>query len=383
MLTAPPVDIGINPDRYQYVIDLVESWCRPDETGISQIPGAALIIGRHGKTPGVELFGRQSDAPDAPPIRSDSIFLVASLTKPVVASAILRLVEQGHLTLDERVEEFLPGFGKHGKHAVTIRHLLSHTSGLPDMLPTNQVLRAANAPLSEFVSNIHSIGLDFVPGRSVQYQSMGFAVLGEIIRVITGKTAGQFLNDDFFQPMRMFDTVLGAPDSWFEGPNPNVDRIAGLRMTDEQIYQSHWNWHSRYWRQLGAPWGGLLTTPNNLGRFAMMWLQGGELEYHRYLSPTTVAAATRNQLESMKEVPEDDRRCRPWGLGWRLNWLAHSANFGDLLSTYAYGHWGATGTAMWIDPVRDAFCVFLTTLPQEPHGRYLSRLSNAVCAAFE
>ncbi len=375
--TAAPQDMGLDPQRWQGVLDLVANWCQRNE-----IPGAGLQVVRGNKTTGPQLIGRQSAEPDAPPMRPDAIFLIASITKPMVGAGILLLAERGLLTLDERVEEYLPEFGKHSKHAITIRNLLTHTSGLPDMLPQNRELRVANEQLSAFVKAIYGITPDFATGRGVQYQSTGFAILGEILQKITGQTAPAFLNDEFFVPLGMHDTALGAPDSWFTGPNPRIERIAGLRLPSDQIDETTWNWHSRYWRQLGAPWGGLLTTPADMAKYAQMWLQQGEVDGRRYLSPATVAAATRNQLEQMKDVPADDRRCRPWGLGWRLNWGAHSANFGDFLSPTAYGHWGATGTALWIDPARDACCVFFTTLPQEPHGKYLSRLSNAVCGAL-
>ena len=375
--TVAPQDMGLDPQRWQGVLDLVAGWCRKGE-----IPGAGLQLVRGDKTTGPQLIGRQSAEHQAPPIRQDAIFLIASITKPLIGAGVLLLAERGLLTLDERVEEYLPEFGKHSKHAITIRNLLTHTSGLPDMLPQNRELRVANEPLSAFISAIYGIAPDFVPGRGVQYQSTGFAILGEIILRIAGKAAPDFLQDEFFAPLGMHDTALGAPDSWYEGPQPRIDRIAGLSLTPEQHTEHTWNWHSRYWRQLGAPWGGLLTTPADLAKYAQMWLQRGEQDGRRYLSPATVAAATRNQLEQMKDVPADDRRCRPWGLGWRLNWGAHSANFGDFLSPTAYGHWGATGTALWIDPSRDLCCIFFTTQPQEPQGRYLSRLSNAVCGAL-
>lgn len=377
-VTPTLAEIGLHPGRWQRVLELVETWCRDDV-----MPSAGLLVARHGKSTGTHLFGRQSDTPGSDPIRPDALFLIASITKPIVGAAVLLLVERGLLNLDERVEDFLPAFGRHSKHAITIRNLLTHTSGLPDMLPRNRELRIANAPLSDFISDIYGVSPDFPPGRGTQYQSTGFAVLAEIVQTLTGTPCSQFLHNEFFEPLGMCDTALGAPDHWFSTVEPVVDRIASLRLTSEQASETTWNWHSRYWRQLGAPWGGLLTTPTDLARYAQMWLNNGEFGGRRYLSPATIQAATRNQLESMKDIPDEARRCRPWGLGWRLNWPAHSANFGDLLSPAAYGHWGATGTALWIDPARDAICVFLTTLPQEPNGKYLSRLSNAVCAAFE
>jgi CubicO group peptidase (beta-lactamase class C family) len=108
----------------------------------------------------------------------------------------------------------------------------------------------------------------------------------------------------------------------------------------------------------------------------------GRIDAPSLFSPVAVAAATSNQLEPMREVPEADRRCRPWGFGWRLNWPAHGAWFGDLLPVDAYGHWGATGTLLWIAPRLRAFAVILTTQPQDPDGRCVARLSNAIVASF-
>jgi CubicO group peptidase (beta-lactamase class C family) len=304
----------------------------------------------------------------------------------IVACGALLLVERGLLTLDDRVAEYIPSFVGENKNAVTIRNLLTHTSGLPDMLPHNIELRAAHAPLAEFVTGACSSPLAFLPGHGVQYQSMGFALLGEIIHRVTGKSCTQFLHDEIFIPLGMHDTALGAPDTWFEGPTPKVDRIAevlipeGTEMAHEKA--RHWDWNSRYWRQLGVPWGGLLTTPADLGMFGRMLLGTGRLDDVQVLSRASVQAATRNQLEAMRDVPADDRRARPWGLGWRLNWAGHSANFGDLLGPRSYGHWGATGTLMWADPHLDACVILLTTKPQEPAGSYLARASNAIAAAL-
>ncbi len=128
--------------------------------------------------------------------------------------------------------------------------------------------------------------------------------------------------------------------------------------------------------------GGLLTTPADLARFAQMMLNQGTFENTRLLSPASIRTATRNQLQAMRGVPEEDRRVKPWGLGWRLHWPVHSANFGDLLGPNTYGHWGATGTVMWIDPELDAFAILFTTQPQEPHGKALARLSNVIASAF-
>lgn len=376
-----PAAVGLYPSRWEGALALVKSWCEA-----RTIPACAVSVARGGKTTGVHLFGRQTLAADSPPVRNDAIFLIASITKPIVATGALLLAERGLVALDDRVEEYVPGFGREGKHAVTIRHLLTHTSGLPDMLPNNFELRANHAPLSEFVAGACASKLDFLPGRGVQYQSMGFAMLGEVIQQVSGKTCAQFLDDEIFKPLGMDDTALGAPADWFAGLHPKVERIAEVFLPDDsgmsQASAESWNWNSPYWRRLGAPWGGLLTTPADLARFGQMLLGQGRFGEKQIISPAAIQAATRNQLEAMRDVPADDRRTRPWGLGWRLNWAAHSANFGDFLGPRSYGHWGATGTLMWLDPDLDACVILLTTKPQEPQGSYLARASNAIVAAL-
>jgi len=265
---------------------------------------------------------------------------------------------------------------------MTVRHLLTHTSGLPDMLSNNRRLREMNAPLELFLEGTLAVSLDFPPGRGVQYQSMGFVLLAEIVRRITGSPCREFLRTHVFEPLGMMETSLGAPDDWFAGASPGVERIVEVAVEAGQEGQTGWNWNSRYWRQLGAPWGGLLTTPRDLAVFCRMMLSGGTSGDVRLFSPATIAAATRNQLDPLPDVPEAARRARPWGFGWRLNWPAHPAAYGDLVGPRTFGHWGATGTMFWMDPDRDAAAVILSTRPFEQSGNNLTRLSNSIAAAM-
>ncbi len=370
-------EIGLHPARWQAVLDHIESLCERNV-----LPSAGLLVGRGDKTTGTHLFGRQRLSDTGRTIREDAIFLVASITKPIVASAALMLVERGELLLDDRVTEFIPDFAQHGKDQIAIRHLLTHTSGLPDMPLGNLQLRAKQASLADFATATCKAKLAFPPGHGVQYQSMGFCILGEIIARVSGKPCREFLREEFFEPLEMNDTSLGVPDGWFEGSETKTGRIAEIRVPHEQHDAADWDWNSRYWRQFGAPWGGLVTTPGDLAKFAAMMLRGGRTDSETILSPAAVRTATRNQLFAIDGAPEKHRDCRPWGLGWRLHWPAHSANFGDLLGPRTYGHWGATGTLLWIDPDAETFAIFLTTLPQEPRGLELGRVSNQVAAAL-
>lgn len=366
-------DAGLNEARWSAACGQLRAWC---EDGT--LPSATLIAGRGDVTVAPVIYGSQ-DLQKTTPIRDDACFLVASITKPIVASTALMLVERGQLVLSDKVIDYIPEFGRNGKNGIRIRHLLTHTSGLPDMLPNNVELREAGSPLSAFVEGTCECELDFAPGKGSRYQSMGLAILGEIIQRVSGVPCAEFVRQEIFEPLGMSDSHLGLPDAWFDEEPRQADRVAQIRIPAEQEGKA-WSWNERYWLQLGAPWGGLVTTASDLARFCRMMLGRSDVDV---LSPATIQAATCNQLEEMPDVPEVARRTKPWGLGWRLNWPAHSANFGDFLGPRTYGHWGATGTVLWIDPDQAAFMVLLTTCPQEPHGTWLAKISNMVAAAFE
>jgi CubicO group peptidase (beta-lactamase class C family) len=365
---AKPEEAGFDPGRLEGARRLLQKWCDTD-----QVPAAALCVGRKSRMVEPILVGRQRHDADVA-LRRDALFLIASLTKPVTVTAAMMLVERGLLTLEDKVAAIIPRFAAKGKAGVEVRHLMTHTSGLPDMVADNANLRQAHQPLEAFVEAICREPLLFAPGTQVSYQSTGTALLGEIVHQISGKALREFLRKEIFQPLGMANTSLG----W----DPvKKERIASIRVGPEAA-RTDWNWNSAYWLGFGAPWGGLITAPVDFARFCQMMLNDGQLGGMRVLSPATVRAMTCNQLQAMPGVPEEERRCRPWGLGWRLNWPAHPANFGDLLGPRTYGHWGATGTLCWIDPDAEVFCVLFTTQPQEPEGRLLARVSNIVAAAL-
>jgi CubicO group peptidase (beta-lactamase class C family) len=394
--TVPPQRLGLDEARWSAALSLADDLCRA-----GHIPALAMQFVRPDAVSGVHAYGRlllsdvsrrteaeaggEIDEPSAISdcwLPNNAIFLTASLTKPIVAMAALRLVEQGRLGLNNRVQEFLPAFDDPPKRPITVRHLLTHTSGLPDMLPTNRTLRQSRASLAAFVEGTCGVSLDFPCGRGVQYQSLGFLLLGEIIARVSGLSCAAFLRKELFEPLGMDDTALGAPEEWFGGPRSRMQRIAEVDVPDDQQGGDDWNWNSRYWRTLGAPWGGLFSTGGDLSQFLAMMLGGGKRGDVRLFSPETVAAATSNQLKAFHDIPDADRRTRGWGYGWRLNWTAHSSPFAELLSPAAVGHWGATGTLMWLDPSRQAALVLLTTQPLDRQQGALIRLSNAVAAAI-
>ncbi len=366
-----------DPRRLQTAWKLLLSWTSED-----RCPAIGAVVGTSQWMSEPVLFGRHRCDADSPPVRKDAIFLIASPTKPLTATAVMILVEEGALRLVDPVADYIPEFAGDGKELITVGHLLTHTSGLPDTLPENVELRAAEAPLSEFVGCCCRVKPDFPAGHGVQYQSTGFLMLGEIVARVSGMSLPEFLRRRVFEPVGMHDTTLGMPPCWekaVEGEIARVDRIAEVRLPEGSAHAAVWNGPS--WRRLGAPWGGLLATPGDWARLCRHLLRihaGGS----GVVSQATLAAMTSNRLALLPNVPEASRRCQPWGLGWQLNWPTHNTSFGGLLSDQAYGHWGSVGTMIWIDPARDVFAVLLTTQPLRQSRKFLPRFTNAVCGAL-
>jgi CubicO group peptidase (beta-lactamase class C family) len=298
------------------------------------------------------------------PVTGESPFLVASITKPVTATAVLQCVERGLIDLGNPVREYVPTFNDDGREAVTVRDLLRHTSGLPDMLPENEALRRQNAPPEEFVRRTIETPPAFEPGTAFQYQSMGVNLAGEIVERVTDTPLREI-----FAPLGMNRTALGTGGQPLANLVPcAVDRKPGEAGCDR------WDWNSEYWRDFGAPWGGLHSTAADLTVFLRAFLADGIDDGYRLLNEETVAEMTADQ------IPFPDAT---WGLGWGFRDSPTWTYFGDRVSAETFGHSGATGTLAWADPERDLTFVCLTSLPIRDHDDgFFEALSNAVIDEF-
>ena len=176
-----PEAAGMSSSALKQTTGIIESSIRRGE-----IHAASILVARHGKIVLHRGFGRMSASAKADPVQADSVFLLASITKPVTACALMLLVERGEVSLSDPVSYYLPGFSGGERDKVLVRDLLAHTSGLPDMLPENTELRRAHAPLSEFVERTYKTPLLYSPGTSFRYQSMGVLLAGAIVEKITG-----------------------------------------------------------------------------------------------------------------------------------------------------------------------------------------------------
>jgi CubicO group peptidase (beta-lactamase class C family) len=218
---------------------------------------------------------------------------------------------------------------------VILRHLLTHTSGLPDMLPENEELRKRHAPLKEFVAATCRTPLLFSPGTRVQYQSMGVLLAGEIVERVARRPLRDFLRAQVFARLGMPGTSLG---------------LGGRKIPDTMQCQvdehTDWDWNSAYWRDLGSPWGGAHSTAGDVSRFLQYFVHSDPA----VLKTETAAAMIANQNQGLS---------LPWGLGW----MAGAGRLAKGSSSRTFGHSGSTGTIAWLDPEKDLSLVLLTTKP--------------------
>lgn len=279
--------------------------------------------------------------------KPDTVFLLASITKPMTAVAVMKLVDRGEVRLQDPVQRYLPEFAGGDRARVTVRHLLTHTSGLPDMLPENDDLRRRHAPLREFVAGAVKTPLLFKPGTECRYQSMGILLAAEIVERLTKRPLRDFLERELFAPLGMKATSLGLGGRPLAGTAPS-----------QVTADPDWNWNSQYWRDLGSPWGGALAPAGDVAKFLSAFLQPT-----RILKPESARAMVTNQNAGLN---------KPYGIGFAVSGL------GSGCSPKAFGHGGSTGTACWADPARDAVFVLVTTKPSAESGKpVIQPLSDA------
>jgi len=371
---AKPEDIGLDPKRLQVAYDLLEKWTTGQN---APVPGAAILVGRAGKTVAPRYFGRQGPEPDAEPLRRDAMFYMASITKPTaIYTSAMILVERGQLNLSDRVTRYVPEFAVQGKEETLVAHLFTHTSGLPDELPNNVELRRQQVPLKKFIEESIAAKPLFKAGTKWSYASAGTMVTAEIVQRLSGLSIHNFVRREILEPLGMKSTGLGSEGFARE-------RLVRATVPDYQAAKDFpGGWNSEYWQKLGSPAGGLFSTPEDMAVVCALMLGGGKWGNVRLLSPATVRMMTHNRLNDFPDLPEQVRRTQPWGLGWRLNHPGTPDSWGDLLGRHVFGHTGSSGTMVWMDPQTQGFAVFLTNALRAKAPWRLVHLSNGVAAAF-
>ncbi len=306
----------------------------------NQCPGGVLWL-EHNGTAYHKAFGSRALVPAREAMTEDTIFDAASLTKVVATTpAVMLLVERGQIRLDAAVTSYLPEFTGDGRDAVTVRELLTHTSGLPPDIETKTDWHGQ----AEAVKKACAIKLQTKPGTAFKYSDINFFLLGEIVQRVSQTPLEIFVQREIYAPLKMTDTG-------FLPPEEKRSRIAPTEVVDGKPWRGVV--HDPTARHMGGVAGhaGLFTTAPDLARYARMLLNLGELDGTRIFQPETV------RLMTSVQTPPGISAKR--GLGWDID-SAFSGPRGEIFPVGSYGHTGWTGGSLWIDPHSKTFVIFLS-----------------------
>ncbi|MBS4195996.1 serine hydrolase domain-containing protein [Lederbergia citri] len=336
------------------------------EIDLENIPGAAIYISYKGNPVLEEAVGYRTLAPSKEPMQMDTVFDLASLTKIVTTmTATLQLLDKGEIRLDDSISYFFSSFSKNGKEEVRIRHLLTHTSGLPahrpfykDELYTEQI-----------IEKICDEELENPIGERVVYSDLGFILLASLIEKVVGEPFANYVSREILTPLEMHETGFNL--------NLNRKRFAATEFCEKQNDYKYGIVHDENAESMGGVSGhaGLFSTVKDLANFAEMIEDGGKFKGKQIISPAALALSKRN----FTPFDEEGR-----GLGWQMK--SPKLSCGDLFSDSSYGHTGFTGTSIWFDPEIQLHVILLTNRVhaknQQGILRLRPRLHNLIRAEF-
>jgi CubicO group peptidase (beta-lactamase class C family) len=374
--TAKPEEAGLSGKHLRRLDGIIE-----EAIARRDFPGAVIEVGRKGKIVWRKAYGDSQWVSQRRPMDETMIFDLASLTKPIAtATSIMILVEQGRISLDEMVKDYVPGFAPYvnpdGTPAEDARlwHLLTHTSGLPSYTTEEDAAEIDKrygrpCPTAALVNYIAQLPKTDPPGTAFHYSCLGYITLAHILNKITGQDVAEFSAEHIFKPLGMKHTFFNPPARYRKDCVP-TEVVDGKPLVGVV--------HDPLARLQGGVSGnaGLFSSADDLAVFAQMMLGRGEYKAVRILSPLAVARMT----SLWKKAPLAGR-----GLGWDLS-SPYSSNGGDLFGPRSYGHSGYTGTSLWVDPETETFVIFLTnSVHPNDKGSIIamrSRVANVVASSI-
>jgi len=345
-----PKTIGLDPAHLGWVDQAVQAAIEKQE-----IPGAVVLVARHGRIGYLKAFGNRSLKPDEEAMTTDTVFDMASLTKVMATTpTVMMLVERGTVRLGDRVRRYLPQFTGGGKESITLRELLTHFSGLKPDFDLSRPWQGHEAALQELWRET----TDRQPGKEFVYSDLNFIALGEIVHVASGQTLDAFASEQIYAPLGMRDTRFNPPPDWRPRIAPTEPRNRtlaylkgeGTSAPSEEMLRGEVH-DPTAWRMGGvAGHAGLFSGARDVAIYAQMLLNGGIYGRARILMPLTVQAMTSPQS------PGESADIR--GFGWDID-TSYSSPRGDIFRG-GFGHTGFTGTSLWVSPETDSFVVILS-----------------------
>ncbi|HVR27720.1 MAG TPA: serine hydrolase [Candidatus Polarisedimenticolia bacterium] len=328
------------------------------------IPGAVLVVGHNGRVIYRKAYGNRALEPRREPMTLETIFDLASLTKVVATTtAVMKLVEQGKVRLNDPVAKYLPEFAQNGKEDITVRQLLTHYSGLAPDLDLKTIWDGKEKAYQMAFAEMP----EAPPGSRFSYSDVNFIVLGALVERVSGETLDEYCERRIFAPLKMMHTRFTPPAAW-------RPKIAPTQY-DENEHMLRGVVHDPTARRMGGVAGhaGLFSTADDLATLSQALLNGGG----GVLSAPSVEKMTRPEQPPSAPVLR--------GFGWDID-SPFSSNRGDLLPVGSYGHTGFTGTSMWIDPTTQTYIILLTNAVH-PRGKenaiaLRSKVATAVAAAL-
>ena len=368
---AAPGTVGMSAERLARLTDLMQSYVDAGE-----LAGAVTMVARHDRVVFHEAVGTL-DLETGATVEPDSLFRIYSMSKPIVSMAAMILYEEGRFQLNDPVADYIPeladlkvlvgGTEVEARRPMTIRHLLTHTSGLSYgfAADTNVIDRRyrrdrilRNINLDEMIERLSDIPLLFHPGTRWHY-SISVDVLGALIERVSGQPLDEFLAERIFVPLEMSDTSFAVPADKIErfGTNHRIDRETGELVVIDSPRGGGFVGEVTFF----SGGGGLVSTAPDYMRFCLMMLNGGELDGTRILSPKTVEFVQQNHLRPGVEYGGGGAH---FGLGFAVTTRPGTSEIGSI-GSYSWG--GAAGTIFWIDPVEDLAVVTMIQLMSSPY----------------
>lgn len=309
-----------------------------------QISGAVVLVGQAGYILFEKAYGHRCLKPQPKPMTLGTQFDLASLTKVVATTpAVLKLVQDGEIMLDDPVSKYLPDFGRRGKKGITVRQVLTHYSGLAPFFHLKTKTPGATFSV---IKKIYHSNLSAKPGTQFVYSDLGFILLGKLIEVVSGERLDQFVHTQVFSPLKMTKTEFNPIANDHHNIAPTEKQTDGVFLKGQV--------HDPLASIMGGVAGhaGLFSNAHDLSRYCRMLLNNGSLEKNSVLLPHMV-----QQMVSPQSPPsKPDVR----GLGWDIQSRYSSAK-GAYFSPHSFGHTGFTGTSLWLDPAIQAYLIVLTS----------------------
>jgi CubicO group peptidase (beta-lactamase class C family) len=365
---AQPADVGLCPDRTQRLMDVLRR-----EVASGRLPGAVAMIARHGQIGLFEAVGQQDPRTGAP-MKTDSIFRIYSMTKPVISVAVMMLVERGQLLLSDPVSRWLPEYANQQvatasglepvRQAATVQDLLRHTAGLTyEFLGDSSVQRqygevkiaSRERTNAEFSQTLAAVPLQFQPGTVWAY-SRATDVLGRLVEVVSGQGLGAFLQAEIFGPLGMVDTGFAVPPD-------QQHRIAEPFAHDPDGGVTMKVLEPRQVPAMEGGGGGLMSTAMDYTRFLQCLRNRGELDGVRLLGPHTVDYMTADHLGG---IPADGTLLPPghgFGLGFAVRTHLSLSPVPGSVGLYYWG--GIAGTTFFVDPALDMYAMLMIQAPNQ------------------